>query len=49
VGYGDIQPAHWISKTIVVTEVLFGVGFVLLLITMLISVYIDIQKKKKYE
>lgn len=49
VGYGDIQPALWVSKTFVITEVLFGIGFAFLLITMLISVYIDIQRKKKYE
>lgn len=49
VGYGDIQPALWISKTFVVLEILFGLGFVLLLFTMLISLYIDIQRKKKYD
>ena len=49
VGYGDIQPGLWVSKIFVITEVLFGVGFALLLITMLISVYIDIQRKKKYK
>ena len=46
VGYGDIEPALWISKAFIITEILFGVGFVLLLITMLISVYIDIHRKK---
>lgn len=46
VGYGDIQPALWISKAFIITEILFGVGFVILLITMLISVYIDIHRKK---
>lgn len=49
VGYGDIKPALWISKTLVVTEILFGIGFVVLFLTMLISLYIDIQHKKKYE
>jgi hypothetical protein len=29
------------------TEIVFGLGFVLLLFTMLISVYIDIQQKKR--
>lgn len=49
VGYGDIQPALWISKAFVISEILFGLGFVLLLFTMLISLYIDIQRKKKYD
>ena len=47
VGYGDIQPVHWLARTIVITEILFGLGFVLLLFTMLISVYIDIQRKRR--
>ena len=49
VGYGDITPAHWISKLFIIGEIMFGLGFVLLLFTMLISLYIDIQRKKKYE
>ena len=49
VGYGDIRPAIWVSKAFIITEILFGLGFVLLLFTMLISTYIDIQRKKKYE
>jgi voltage-gated potassium channel Kch len=49
VGYGDIRPGLWFSKLFVISEILFGVGFALLLITMLISVYIDIQRKKKYK
>lgn len=49
VGYGDIQPVLWISKAFIMTEILFGLGFVILLFTMLISLYIDIQRKKKYD
>lgn len=49
VGYGDITPAHWVTKLFVMGEIMFGLGFVLLLFTMLISLYIDIQRKKKYE
>jgi len=49
VGYGDIQASLWISKAFVMSEVMFGAGFVILLFTMLISLYIDIQRKKKYE
>ncbi|MFB0566118.1 MAG: ion channel [Candidatus Aminicenantaceae bacterium] len=48
-GYGDILPAIWVSKCFIIIELLFGLGFVLLLFTMLISLYIDIQRKKKYE
>jgi len=47
VGYGDIQASHWLSRTLAMTEIVFGLGFVLLLFTMLISVYIDIQQKKR--
>lgn len=49
VGYGDIQAALWVSKAFIVIEILFGLGFVILLFTMLISLYIDIQRKKKYD
>ncbi len=49
VGYGDIQPSLWYSRAFTVTEILFGIGFVVLFLTMLISIYIDIQHKKKYE
>jgi voltage-gated potassium channel Kch len=49
VGYGDIQPTIWLSKLLVIFEIVFGLGFVLLLFTMLISLYIDIQRKKKYK
>ncbi|MFQ6068966.1 MAG: potassium channel family protein [Candidatus Aminicenantales bacterium] len=49
VGYGDIRPLIWVSKVFVIFEILFGVGFAFLLFTMLISLYIDIQRKKKYE
>jgi hypothetical protein len=48
-GYGDITPIHWVSKSFVMVEIIFGLGFALLLFTMLISLYIDIQRKKKYE
>jgi hypothetical protein len=46
VGYGDILPATWLAKLFVMTEILFGMGYVLLLFTLLITVYIDIQKNK---
>ena len=49
VGYGDITPNHWIARLFVMGEIMFGLGFALLLFTMLISLYIDIQRKKKYE
>jgi len=49
VGYGDIHPSLWISRVFAVTEILFGIGFVVLFLTMLISIYIDIQHKKKYD
>lgn len=49
VGYGDIQPSLWFSRVFAITEILFGIGFVVLFLTMLISIYIDIQHKKKYE
>jgi len=48
-GYGDILPTLWVSKSFVMVEIIFGLGFALLLFTMLISLYIDIQRKKKYE
>jgi hypothetical protein len=48
VGYGDILPTNWIAKVFAMGEILFGLGFVLLLFTMLISLYIDIMRKKKY-
>ena len=48
-GYGDILPTIWVSKAFVMGEIIFGLGFALLLFTMLISLYIDIQRKKKYE
>lgn len=48
-GYGDIIPTIWVSKAFVMVEIIFGLGFALLLFTMLISLYIDIQRKKKYE
>lgn len=47
VGYGDIMPVTWPAKLMTITEILFGLGYVLLLFTMLITVYIDIHKRKK--
>ncbi|OGD30541.1 MAG: hypothetical protein A2Y56_04510 [Candidatus Aminicenantes bacterium RBG_13_63_10] len=47
VGYGDIHPVHWVSRLFTAAEIIFGLGFVLLLFTMLISVYIDIQQKRR--
>jgi hypothetical protein len=46
VGYGDILPASWPAKLFAMTEILFGMAYVLLLFTLLITVYIDIQKNK---
>lgn len=47
VGYGDILAATLSAKLFTMTEIMFGLGYVLLLFTMLITVYVDIQKKKK--
>jgi hypothetical protein len=47
VGYGDILAVTWPAKLFAMTEIIFGLGYVLLLFTMLITVYVDIQKKKK--
>ena len=47
VGYGDVLAVTWPAKLFVMTEILFGMGYVLLLFTMLITVYVDIQKKKQ--
>jgi hypothetical protein len=46
IGYGDIQPALWASRAAAILEIAFGMGFILLLFTMMVSVYIDIQKRK---
>lgn len=47
VGYGDISPRSVSAKVLTMAEVLFGFGFVMLLFTMLIAVYIDIQRRRK--
>jgi voltage-gated potassium channel Kch len=44
VGYGDIQAALWVSKVFVAIEILFGLGFAILLFTMLISL---LSKKER--
>ena len=49
VGYGDILATHWIAKAFVCGEIFFGLSFVLLIFTMLVSLYIDIQRKKTYD
>lgn len=49
VGYGDIQPSLWFSRAFAIIEILFGIGFVVLFLTMLISIYIDIHHRKKYD
>jgi hypothetical protein len=46
VGYGDVAPASLVSKVFVMGEILFGIGFALLLFAMLVSVYIDIMRRK---
>jgi Ion channel len=46
VGYGDVAPASLVSKAFVMAEILFGIGFALLLFAMLVSVYIDIMRRK---
>ena len=46
VGYGDVAPASLVSKAFVMGEILFGIGFALLLFAMLVSVYIDIMRRK---
>jgi hypothetical protein len=47
IGYGDIQPALWTARGAAILEIAFGMGFILLLFTMMVSVYIDIQKRKE--
>jgi mannose/fructose/N-acetylgalactosamine-specific phosphotransferase system component IIC len=41
-----VAPASLISKLFVMGEILFGIGFALLLFAMLVSVYIDIMRRK---
>jgi hypothetical protein len=47
VGFGDIVPTLAASRMVVLVEVLFGLGFALLLVGMLIAVYIDIQRRRE--
>ena len=47
VGYGDIVATLAASRLTALSEVLFGLGFALLLFGMLIAVYIDIQRRRR--
>ena len=46
VGYGDVHPATLPAKAAVMTEIVFGLGFAVLLFSMLVSLYIDLQRRK---
>ncbi|EOB6777518.1 ion channel [Vibrio cholerae] len=40
-GYGDILPVHWLSKILVIVEVLMGVMFLAVMIGLIISTSLD--------
>jgi hypothetical protein len=47
VGYGDIYPLTGWAKLTVISEIGFGLGFAVLLFSMLVSRYIDLQRRKE--
>ena len=49
VGYGDVYPAVVSAKVAAMLEVVFGLGFAILLFSMLVSLYIDLQRRKDAE
>lgn len=46
VGYGDIYPLTPFARTAVMAEIVFGLGYAILLFSMLVSLYIDLQRRK---
>jgi hypothetical protein len=49
VGYGDIVPRTIPARIFCAGEIFFGFGFVILVFSMLITVYIDLQRQKRGE
>ncbi|WP_219079322.1 potassium channel family protein [Vibrio parahaemolyticus] len=46
-GYGDILPVHWLSKILVIVEVLMGVMFLAVMIGLIISTSLDHTRSER--